>query len=135
MVITGTNVPVGNRSSRARRVNEAIASDVDSHVIDVSAVDTEEHEVSGRKRIHSDRTRGAFLLASRAWNLDTRTLINVDSEPATVETLQIRATEVIGDTHELCSGASDWSSPISTGFRFARDAATGDEEQRQNDRG
>ncbi len=135
MVITGTNVPIGNRLSRAWRVNEAAASDVDSYVIDVATMDAEKDEVAGGERVHRNRTRGVLLFTSRAWNLHTCTLINVDSKPAAVETLQIRATEVVADTDELCGGARDRSPSIPRGFRLARDAATCGEEQRQNDRG
>ena len=49
MVITRTDVPVGNRSSGARRVDKAVTSDVDPHVIDVATTDTEKDEVAGRE--------------------------------------------------------------------------------------
>jgi hypothetical protein len=47
MVITGADVPVGNRSARPRRVDKAITSNVDPDVIDVSTVDTEKDEIAG----------------------------------------------------------------------------------------
>ena len=62
-------------------------------------------------------------------------LVNVDREPAAIETLQIRAPEVIGSTDELRGGARDRSTRIPGRFGLARDTAACDEEQRQNDRG
>ena len=47
MVITGANVPVGNRSARPGCVDEAVSADVDPHVIDVATVDTEKDEIAG----------------------------------------------------------------------------------------
>jgi hypothetical protein len=49
MVITRGDVPVGNRSPGARRVDEAVASDVDPYVIDVATADTEKDEIAGRE--------------------------------------------------------------------------------------
>jgi len=49
MVITRVDVPVGNRSPGTRRVDEAVASDVDTYVIDVATADTEKNEIAGRE--------------------------------------------------------------------------------------
>ena len=49
MVITRADVPVGNRSPGTRRVDEAVATDVDPYVIDVATVDTEKNEIAGRE--------------------------------------------------------------------------------------
>jgi hypothetical protein len=49
MVITRADVPIGNRSPGARRVDEAVVSDVDPYVIDVATADTEEDEIAGRE--------------------------------------------------------------------------------------
>jgi hypothetical protein len=49
MVITRADVPVGNRSPRARRVDKAVTSHVDPHVIDVATADTEKDEIARRE--------------------------------------------------------------------------------------
>ena len=49
MVITGADVPVGNRSPGTRRVDKAVASDVDPYVIDVATADAEKDEIAGRE--------------------------------------------------------------------------------------
>ena len=49
MVITRADVPVGNRFPGTRRVDKAVASDVDPYVIDVATVDTEKDEIAGRE--------------------------------------------------------------------------------------
>ena len=47
MVITRADVPVGNRCPGTRRVDKAVASDVDPYVIDVATADTEKDEIAG----------------------------------------------------------------------------------------
>jgi len=49
MVITGADVPVGDRPPGTRRMNEAVASDVDPYVIDLATMDTEKDEIAGRE--------------------------------------------------------------------------------------
>jgi hypothetical protein len=49
MVITRADVPVRNRSPGARRVDEAVTSDVDPDVIDVATADTEKDEIARRE--------------------------------------------------------------------------------------
>lgn len=48
-VIACADVPVGNGSPGARRVDEAVTSDIDPDVIDVAAADTEKDEIAGRE--------------------------------------------------------------------------------------
>ena len=76
-----------------------------------------------------------MLFPGRAWNLHTRALVNVDREPAAIETLQVRAPKVIGSTDELRGGARDRDPRIPERLGLARDTAACGEEQRQNDRG
>jgi hypothetical protein len=48
MVITRSQIPIRDRLARTRRVNEAAATCIDPHVVDVKTVDTEKHQVAGR---------------------------------------------------------------------------------------
>jgi hypothetical protein len=59
-------------------VDKASAARVNTNVINVPAVDAEEDEVAGRKRIQRDWARRALLRVGGAWNLDTRTLVDVN---------------------------------------------------------
>ena len=48
MVITGAEISVRHHPAGTRRMHEATASCIDSHVIDVAAVDTEKNQVARR---------------------------------------------------------------------------------------
>jgi hypothetical protein len=87
MVITRAEVPVGNGLAGTRRVDEASTSGINSNVIYVSTVDAEEDEIAGRKGIQCNRTRSALLRVGCAWYLDPCTLIDVDRQPAAIESL------------------------------------------------
>jgi hypothetical protein len=51
MVITGIEVGVRHRLAGTRCVNKATASCIDSHVIDVAAVDPKEDQIARGQRI------------------------------------------------------------------------------------
>ena len=48
MVITGGEIAVRHRLAGARCMHEETVSCIDSHVIDVATVDTEEHQIAWR---------------------------------------------------------------------------------------
>src|SRR6185437_6719980 len=97
--------PVRHKCSGVRRVNEAAASHVYAHVIDVPRVDSKEEQVAGKqvpKRYGSGR---ALLLRRRAWDLDSNFLVGVDRKPAAIEAAVIRAAEPVRRPDEtLCDG-------------------------------
>jgi hypothetical protein len=101
MVKAGAEVPVRDRRPRARRMDEAPATSVDPDVIYVATVDAEKDEITRGKGIQCHRACRTLLRIGRAWNLHTCALVHVYSEPTAVETLQIRATEVVGSADEL----------------------------------
>jgi len=72
----------------------------------------------------------------RPWNFNADTLIRVDSEPAAIEALEIRAPEVIRGADELNGGAGDRRSTVAGRLlRLAGHAAARSQKQHQNNRG
>jgi hypothetical protein len=51
MVITGGEIAVRHYLAGTRRMNEATVSCIDSHVIDVATMDTEEDQIARRQRL------------------------------------------------------------------------------------
>jgi hypothetical protein len=110
-------------------MDEAAATGVNADVVYMAAVNTEKDEIAGGEGIQCHRMCRALLRVGRARNLHTRALVDVHGEAATVETLQIRATEVVGGTDELRGRARDRRATVAGWLGLARDTAAGDEKQ------
>jgi len=70
----------------------------------MATVDTEEDEIAGRQSLWRYRARRSALCLGRARNFHAGLPINVDRKPAAVETLEVRATEMVGRTDKLRGG-------------------------------
>lgn len=136
MVITAGETPVGHGLTRARRVNEAAAACIDSHVIDVETVDAKKNQVTRRECIHCHRPGRKLLFPSRSWNLESRAFVRVNRQTTAVKALQVGATEVIGRADQLQGRARDRRPAVTRRLLLLTgDTATGRQEQHQNNRG
>jgi hypothetical protein len=118
-------------------MNEATVSCIDSHVVDVATVDTEEHQIARRQCVLWHRPRRGLLRIRRSWNLDPRSArVDIDGEAAAIKSLQIRPTEVIRRPDQRCSGTRDGKSAVPWRLQLSRWRSTtaSNEQQRQNNR-
>jgi hypothetical protein len=124
-------VGVGNGLSGTRRVDESARARVDPHVVHVATLDPEENQVTGGQCVERNRAGRKPLRFSRTRNFEPSTFVHVDRESAAVESLQIRASELIGNANELSRAVCDGNPSI---FRQARYAAARGKQQRRKDR-
>jgi hypothetical protein len=104
-------------------------------MVDVATVDAKKDQVAGRQRVDRNRSGCVPLRVSRAWNLRSRALVGIHGESTAVEALQIGATEMIRNTDELRSGASNRYPTISSRLlRLGGNSAACNEQQRYGDR-
>src|SRR5215472_10730995 len=99
-IVAVAQVTVRNRTSRARRMNEASGARVDPDMIDAALVDVEEDEITRSKLAQRHGACGALLFARRARNRETEALVHVEREPAAVEAGRVGAAEVIGSADQ-----------------------------------
>ncbi len=85
MVIRLVQVPVGDRLPGMGRMDEAATPCINTHVIDVTAVDPEKDQVARRECVRRNRTRRTPLRIGGAGNRHTRFVVGVYREPAAVE--------------------------------------------------
>jgi hypothetical protein len=112
-------------------VDESAGARVDPHVIHLATLDAKENQVAGGQCIERNRAGRKPLRFSRARNFEPSTFVHVDRKSTAVESLQIRASEVIGNANELSRTVCDGSPSV---FRHARYAAARGKQQRCKDR-
>jgi hypothetical protein len=115
-------------------VDESASARVDSHVIHVATLDTKENQVAGGQCVERNRAGRKALCRSGARNFEPNTFVHVDRESTAVESLQIRASELIGSANELSRGMRDGNPSILRRFSNARYTAARGEQQHGKDR-
>src|SRR5262245_12203270 len=118
----------GDRLALARRVHEAMIADVDADVVDLAAVDLEEHQVAALELAALHFLRFPGLLARSARHGEPHLLMRVEHEAAAVETLARGAAVAIARAlqreREVREGVAGWE-------RFGRAGAAGEQEREQ----
>lgn len=92
-------------------MDKTTAACVDPYVIDSAATDVvaspEKHNITRQHGVQRDWARRALLLVGGAWDLQPRALVYISHESAAIETLLIRAAEMVGRSDQLSRCSSD----------------------------
>jgi hypothetical protein len=115
---------------------KASAASIDADVVDMAGGDPEEHPIPRPQLAARHRPGHALLIASGARNIQSDGFMRIDSQPAAIKAVLIRATELIGRADQRHRDSRDRVTLLMLGLwrhRQARcAAASGDE---QNHRG